>query len=259
MSTPRAAPLKAATYLGDNTLPIIGDLVAYLSEVTGIEVVVGHTAGMSSAEARHHAPNQDIAWMCGCLAASLIASGRMSHKIVAAPIFAGSASPVYHSVVVTRADGPPSLHAALYSTLAINEFESWSGYIGLKAHIEDTFPGRWFADQRVTGSHRASISAVADRTCDVASIDMTVWEHMASTEPETLADLRIVDRTPDSPTPPFSLGSSLDTGRRNRLIAALHAIGPSDISSLDGVVPAGFHLYRAMMLGRSGRGGSLAE
>lgn len=248
MRTQTEGPLRAATYLGDNTLPIMGDLVGYLSEVTGVEVVVDDEAGKTTVEALRHAPRLDLVWMCGYPTVSLIAAGRMSHAIVAAPVFAGHGGPVYHAVIVTHETGPPSLAAALDTRLAVNELESWSGYLGLKAHIERSFPGRWFADQTVTGSHRASLDAVADRACDVASIDVTVWDHALAERPEELAGLRVIDRTVDWPAPPFSLSSRLESGRRDSLKEALHALGPADITSLDGVVPAGVDLYQNMIL-----------
>ena len=258
MKAPSARPLKAATYLGDNTLPIMGDLVGYLSEVTGIEVVVDRTAGRSTTKARRQAPDLELVWMCGYLTASLISTGRMSHAIVAAPVFAGYGGPVYHSVIVTHGDGPSSLDAALDTRLAVNEVESWSGFVGLKAHVDRAFPGAWFADHTVTGSHRASLNALVDRTCDVASIDITVWEHTVAERPEEVADLRVIDRTADWPAPPFSMGSHLDPARRNRLREALLAIGSSDIPALGSVVPADLGPYGAMMR-VGGRGTSLAE
>ena len=247
MNTPAEPPLRAATYLGDNTLPIMGDLVRYLSQVTGIEVVVDHTAGRSTAAARCEAPNLDLVWMCGYVTESLISTGRMSHTIVAVPVFAGHGGPVYHSVVVTRADGPPSLRAALDTRLAVNEVESWSGFLGLRAHVERSIPGSWFADQTVTGSHRASVRAVAERECDVAAIDVTIWEHVVVTEPEATADLRIIDRTVDWPAPPFSLAAHLEVECRDIVAAALLEVGPSEIPSLDGIAPADSDLYRDVM------------
>ena len=247
MNTPAEPPLRAATYLGDNTLPIMDDLVRYLSGATGIDVVVDPAAGRSTAAARHEAPNLDLVWMCGYVTESLISTGRMSHSIVAAPVFAGYGGPVYHSVIVTRADGPPSLRAALDTRLAVNEVESWSGFLGLKAHADRRLPGSWFADQTVTGSHRASIRAVAERACDVAAIDVTIWEHVVATEPEAAANLRVIDRTVDWPAPPFSLGTHLDLAWRDIVTGALRAIGPSDIPSLDGISPADSDLYREVM------------
>lgn len=247
MNAAADAPLRAATYLGDNTLPIMGDLVRYLSGATGIEVVVDCAAGRSTAAARHEAPNMDLVWMCGYVTTSLISAGPTSHVIVAAPIFAGYGEPDYHSVIVTKADGPASLREALHTRLAVNEVDSWSGFLGLRSHVERSFPGAWFADQSVTGSHRASIQALADRACDVAAIDVTVWEHVVATEPEAAADLRIIDRTVDWPAPPFSLTANLELEQRDIVTAALLAIGPSDIVSLDGVAPADSDLYGDVM------------
>ena len=248
MGTQAERPLRAATYLGDNTRPIMRDLVGYLAEATGVEVVVDDEAGKTTVEALRHAPTLDLVWMCGYPTVSLIAAGRMSHAIVAAPVFAGHGGPVYHAVLVTHETGPPSLAAALETRLAVNEVESWSGYLGLKAHVERSFPGRWFADRTVTGSHRASLGALANRTCDVASIDVTVWDHALADRPEELAGLRVIDRTDDWPAPPFSLSSKLESGTRDSLNEALHALGPADIASLDGVVPAGVDLYQDMIL-----------
>ena len=223
------------------------DLVGYLSEMTGVPMIVDPLVGRRTADARREASELDFVWMCGYLTASLISTGRMSHGIVAAPIFAGHGGPVYHSAIVTRAGGPPSLRAALDTRLAVNEIESWSGFHGLKAHVERSFPGAWFRDHAVTGSHRASIQAVTDRKCDIAAIDITVWEHVVAVEPESVANLRVIDRTADWPAPPFSLSSYLGLERRNRLTAALHAIGSSEMPSLDGVVPVDPDLYRGMM------------
>ena len=248
MGTQAERPLRAATYLGDNTRPIMRDLVEYLAEATGVEVVVDDGAGKTTVEALRHAPTLDLVWMCGYPTVSLISAGRMSHAIVGAPVFTGHGGPVYHAVIVTHETGPPSLAAALETRLAVNELESWSGFLGLKAHVERSFPGRWFADQTVTGSHRASLGALANRTCDVASIDVTVWDHALADRPEELAGLRVIDRTDDWPAPPFSLSSRLESGTRDSLNEALHALGPADIASLDGVVPAGLDLYHDMIL-----------
>lgn len=225
----------------------MADLVRHLSRVTGIEVVVYPGVGRSTDAARRQAPGLDLVWMCGYMTASLISTGRMSHEIVAAPIFGGYGEPVYHSAIVTRADGPASLRAALDTRLAVNEFESWSGFHGLKAHVERSFPGAWFADEMVTGSHRASIQAVADQACDVAAIDVTIWEHVVATEPEAAANLRVIGRTVDWPAPPFSLGTHLEFERRDIVTAALLAVGPSNIPSLDGITPANSDLYRTAM------------
>ena len=237
-------PLTAATYLGDNTIPILADLIDHMSGVTGIEMVVDDTALRTSVDAGHHSGGVDVVWMCGHLTMRLLSAGVIHHEIAAAPVFADRREPVYHSVIVTHAAGPPSLGASLRNRLAVNEPESWSGYQGLKSHVEANFPGEWFADQRTTGSHRASIEALAERSCDVASIDVTVWNHLLATEPAAVAGLRIIDRTADWPVPPISLHPNLDAGQRADVKAALCAVGPGDIASLDRIVPTDARPYQ---------------
>ena len=81
----------------------------------------------------------------------------------------------------------------------------------------------------------------------MAAIDVTIWDHVVATEPEAAADLRIIDRTVDWPAPPFSLGDHLELECRDIVEAALVAIGPSDIRSLDGIAPADSDLYQEVM------------
>ena len=239
-----ARPLKAATYLGENTVPILRGLIEHLSGIARIEAVVDPGAPGTSAEAGAHAAGMDVVWMCGYLTMSLLSAGKISHDIVAAPVFPGHGEPVYHSVIVA----PQSLADALATRLATNEPESWSGHHGLRAHVTAAFPGEWFADEQYTGSHRRSIEAVAERTCDVAAIDVTVWNYLAGTNPAAVADLRVIDRTIDWPAPPISLRSGLDPGLRAKIEPVLHTVKPGDIASLDCIVPTGPRPYQAMKI-----------
>ena len=67
----------AATYLGDNTIPILADLIEHLSGVTGFGMVVDGAAPRTSADAGRHAAEVDVVWMCGYLTMSLLAAGAM--------------------------------------------------------------------------------------------------------------------------------------------------------------------------------------
>lgn len=195
--------LTAATYLGDNTVPILDALVRSM-RAEGVDIEIDPDAGRTSADARANAADVDLAWMCGSLAMVLTDEGVLTNDVTAAPVFAGRREPVYHSVIVAHRDGPDSIEAACAGSLGVNERESWSGHHGLRRHLGD----RWFAAEVATGSHRGSIESVAARRCDVAGIDVTIWEHVAVTEPSAVADLRVIDRTPDWPAPPFLVSSA---------------------------------------------------
>lgn len=190
--------LTAATYLGDNTIPILDALVGDLVEA-GIDISIDPAAGRDSVDARAHASGVDLAWMCGYLATVLLDDGVLPHEVVAAPVFGGETSAVYRSVFVSRRGGAATVAEALSGAIAVNEVESWSGNHGLRRHLGS----RWFATEIVTGTHRSSVAAVAGGQCDVAGIDATVWEHLVSTDPDLVTGLRVIDATGDWPAPPF--------------------------------------------------------
>lgn len=226
--------LTAATYLGDNTVPILDALVATLGDA-GIDIAVDPTAGRDSADARAHAADVDLVWMCGSLAMVLLDDATLPHDIVAAPVFAGEQTAVYRSVFVARTDGPATIDEALGSTIGVNEPESWSGHHGLRRHLGD----RWFADELATGSHRGSIAAVAAGDCAVAGIDVTIWRHVCATEPEAVADLRVIDQTSDWPAPPFLV--------RRGAESLASAIIEATVDGLHRIVPASAESYRRLL------------
>ncbi len=220
--------LTAATYLGDNTVPILDGLVAALRSA-GIDIAVDESAGRDSLDGRAHAADVDLVWMCGSLSMVLLDEGVLDHGIVAAPVFSGEQGAVYRSAIIARTDGPGTIDEALGGSIGVNEPESWSGHHGLRRHLGD----RWFPDEVPPGSHRGSIDAVAAGACDAAGIDVTVWRHVVATEPAAVADLQVIDLTDDWPAPPlmFRLGSGLGS-------VAITALLEAKVAGLERVVPA---------------------
>ncbi len=213
--------LTAATYLGDNTVPILEALVADLV-ATGVDIRIDPAAGRTSTEARAGAASVDLVWMCGSLSAVLRHEGVLPHEVIGAPVFAGQRAAHYHSVFVARSDGPATLDEALLGRIALNEPESWSGNHGLRHHLGDA----WFTDESWTGAHRASIEAVASARCDVAGVDVTVWEHVSTSEPERTSGLRVIDRTTSWPAPPFLVHPRVGVDRATIVATLLHATPP---------------------------------
>lgn len=237
--------LTAATYLGDNTIPILNGLVAHLR--TGAVDVVVADVGRSSADARSGAGAVDLVWACGCLTASMLDRGELNHEIVGAPVFSGSHTAAYTSVVIAKRNGPTELDTtALGLTLAVNEPDSWSGHHGLRAHLAASGISGWFAHEVVTGSHRASVEAVAAGRCDMASIDVTVWNHLAAHDPALVSDVAVVAETDPWPSPPFSVRRALDEPTRSDLQSALLSVRPGDVPGLDRIAPATAATYAPM-------------
>lgn len=231
--------MRATTYLGDNTVTILDDLVERL-RADGFDITVDRTAGRSSPDARQHARDVDLVWMCGSLAAVLLDDGTLDHDIVAAPVFPGEADPVYRSVLVVRDDGPMIINQALDGCVGINETDSWSGHHGLRSFLAHEGIERWFAQESVTGSHRASIDAVASHACDVVAVDQTIWRSVVAAEPHAVAGLRVLTTTHDWPAPPFLLSPAAPSEIAERL-TELQPIG------LDRIVAADATRYRTLL------------
>ena len=124
-----------------------------------------------------------LAQICGPMAA------RRSHGVMVLGAFdaglPGCPPGTYASHIVRRLrDGP-------VSTAAVNAFDSQSGWGAL---IE---AGHGDRSLIVTGSHSASMRAVADGTADVAAIDALTWR--LSPHPR----LRVVATTRPTPAPPL--------------------------------------------------------
>jgi ABC-type phosphate/phosphonate transport system substrate-binding protein len=76
-----------------------------------------------------------------------------------------------------------------------------------------------------TGSHAASLAAIAEGTADIAAIDCVTYGLLRGGRPELFEDVAIIARTKSSPCLPFimsaSLGKSLRAAVRVALFAAL--------------------------------------
>jgi ABC-type phosphate/phosphonate transport system substrate-binding protein len=219
--------LHAATYLGENTVAALSAIVEKLSEASGQQVVFEQAEAASSEDAHRNAATLDVVWMCGALFADMNQAGELDHDVVAVPVFGGEVAPVYRSVIVARTDGPDSLDAALEQRVAINEHASWSGHRALRHHVGD----RWFRRELVSGSHNASIEAVASGAAECAAIDSSIWTDALLRDDSLAAGLRVIDQTIDWPAPPIMLRRSLAPQTRDDLTRAL-----LDAADLPGVV-----------------------
>ena len=209
-------PVSAATFLGDNTVTALGDLSRALAGAgVAVEIVPG---ARSSDDARRSAPGVDLVWLCGALFNDLRQSGLLDHEVIAVPVFDGQTEPCYHSVVISRADGPASIDDSLDGVVAVNEIASWSGHRTLRRHVAP----RWFANQIETGSHAASISAVVSGAADVAAIDHTIWR---STSPADRDGLRVIERTVSWPAPPIVLRRDIDPAVRTVVVDVVRSAG----------------------------------
>lgn len=133
----------------------------------------------------------------------------------------------YYSQLVVRADAPGDWADFLDGTLAINGYDSQSGWAAPQNHAATL--NRRFDKILVTGAHVASATAVAEGLADIAAIDGVTWRLIAAYRPEVAKRLRIVART--EPTPGLPLITAL--GQDGQAIAAAVGEAIAALSATD--------------------------
>ncbi|WP_077964652.1 phosphate/phosphite/phosphonate ABC transporter substrate-binding protein [Ensifer adhaerens] len=128
-------------------------------------------------------------------------------RLVATPVYGhpGCNGPDMCSFVIVRADAPiRSLEDIRGTRAAINDPISNSGTnlfrVAIARHSRN---GRFFSSVAETGSHLASIDAVASGTADVAAIDCVTYGNTQRFEPARVAGLRVLAATASAPGLPL--------------------------------------------------------
>lgn len=158
------------------------------------------------------APGLVLSQTCGFPFATML-RGRV--RLVATPCYdlPGCEGPAYRSALVVRADDPAeSLADCAGRVPAVNALHSQSGHNTLRAAVAELAePGRPFLAPGVpTGSHRASVVAVAEGRADLAAIDCVSFALLVRHEPELAGRVRVLGWTPAAPGLP--LITALGTG-----------------------------------------------
>jgi ABC-type phosphate/phosphonate transport system substrate-binding protein len=125
-------------------------------------------------------------------------------------------------VVVHRRRAAVGLEGLRGSRVAVNDRQSQSGYSALRllvAPLADN--GRFFADTMVTGSHRASLHAVAGGTADLCAVDAVCWALAKRHDPELAGCLAVVAETKPAPGLPMICARSVTDPVLRHLRAAL--------------------------------------
>ena len=142
-----------------------------------------------------------------CCGADLV--GRYSGKLV--PIVtpryraAGCDGCKYSSVVIVAEDSPATeLEHLRDSVCVVNGYESHSGANALRALVAPlSRQGRFFSRVVTSGSHLASVTAVARREADIAAIDCVTYAHLDRYRPSVLEGTRRLCYTERAPGIPF--------------------------------------------------------
>ncbi len=128
-------------------------------------------------------------------------------RLVATPVYShpGCDGPFMRSFIIARQDRAIGSLQGLRGTIAaINGPDSNSGANLFRAAVAPIAGDRpFFADIVETGSHGASIDAVACGSADCAAIDCVTFANIRRFDPARTASIRIVAETPAGPGLPF--------------------------------------------------------
>jgi ABC-type phosphate/phosphonate transport system substrate-binding protein len=141
--------------------------------------------------------------------------------------FPGCEGASHRSFIIRRVSDPrralPEFHGAV---AALNAHDSNTGMNLFRATVAPIAGGApFFRATLVTGSHEASVAAVAEGGADLASIDCVSFALLERGHPELIERVAVVAESPLSPGLPFIAAASLPgptiTTVREALFAAL--------------------------------------
>jgi len=142
-------------------------------------------------------------------------------------------SGAYYSVLIAREDVPDDPDESQEYAFAYNDVRSQSGYAAfLRKLIADAspLPERYVA----TGSHRASIAAVAEGRADIAAIDAVTWG-LACRHDADAERVKVIGKTSAMPGLPFitsfNLSDQAETMRLS-ISEAMEALPAADREAL---------------------------
>lgn len=186
------------------------------------------------------APELVLAQTCGLPYVSALA-GRVG--LLGAPDHALEGCPpgYYRSALIVPEGSPAGTLADLRGArAAINARDSQSGYAALMhAAAPEARDGAFFGPAVLTGSHAASVEAVAAGRADIAAIDAVSWA-LARRLDAAAARVRVLGWTEPTPALPYITGLRRQVGPLARAVsqavASLDA-GLGDALLLRGLVP----------------------
>lgn len=176
----------------------------------------------------------ELAWRAGdlllsqCCGRDLVTHLAGAVVPVAIPTYraAGCGPGSYRSWLVgRRGDGRSSLRDFAGATAAINYVGSHSGWVALAHSLAQAgLPEGCLGVGLLTGSHRASLRAVARGDAALAAIDCVTFALLARVEPGLIAKVRIVGESEPAPALPYITAAAQDEETRRLLSLALHAV-----------------------------------
>jgi ABC-type phosphate/phosphonate transport system substrate-binding protein len=214
-------PMYDLPELAEATRDLWRGLAAHF-RAAGIDDVPDHLLASPSLPAHWVSSDLLFSQTCGYPLRNTI-RGRV--RLLATPCYEapGCEGSEYCSFVMVRADRNFRTLADLRGTrVAVNDRDSQSGHNALRFHVAPLARGgRFFAEAVITGSHAASLEAVAAGAADVAAVDCVSFALLARYRTTAVRELRELCRTRSAPCLPFITAGRCELDRLGRLRESL--------------------------------------
>ncbi len=171
----------------------------------------------------------DLAFVCGPSYRELKSAGSPVSLLPAAPVFddpRAQGRPVYFADLIVRRGLPAKGFEQLRgSSFAYNDRLSLSGWYRMLERLEAIghpgSPDTFFSQLVHSGSHLASIEAVASGEADAASVDSNALRLVLKRDPHLAGRLTLLEAWGPSPIQPLLARSTLSPVTRTRILRAL--------------------------------------
>ena len=157
----------------------------------------------------------------------VLASQIANAEAFAIPVTKKTGKPTYQSIIITRQDkGLDSVARLQGKTFAFVDPSSASGHLFPKAGLkgEGVDIDRYFSRVIFSGSHDASILAVANGKVDAAAVADPIFDNAVAKGHVKAEDFRIIWRSQPIPESPMAWRKSLDATTKQKVATALAEI-----------------------------------
>ena len=200
-------------------LELLDRLRSYLEQATGLSVRLVTRRTYQEITSLLLSGQLDAAWICGFP----FVANRPRLDLVAVPVWQGK--PLYRSYLIAGTDREAtSLDDLRGDVHAFSDPDSNSGWLVTATALarEGQSPERFFGRTIFTYGHRNVVRAVASGLAMSGSVDGYVYEVMRETEPDLIAQTKIVRRSELLGFPPVACtASSAEDPKTRRLQGAL--------------------------------------
>lgn len=228
MSDPSASgrPLRFATFLAPNMLPVYERIVTYLGQRLGYMTALAKGTSFAGFERGEI----DAGFICGLPYVYLTRASEPAVELLAAPVLQGERHqrrPICFSDVIVRRESPYETFLDLRGcSWAYNDRDSHSGYNITRYTLLRLGETHGFFGRVIeAGFHQQAMRMVVDGQVTAAAIDSQVLAIELRDHPELAEQLRIIATLGPAAIQPVVAARRLADALKDALRAALYAMG----------------------------------